>query len=1249
MSQGDRLPWQEQESDWGNPPRQEQETDQGDPLPAQEQEADRGDPLPAQEQEADQGEPVSQGDQPSGQEQEAGPGGLSQQEEPGQNWAVFILSDSADSEPPVILVNSKCHRENNYCSVGDQEVTLTVTDNEGLRDVLIGNRELEGLDEGAASFTCPMPVGANQTVTAVDMAGNQSSLTVNVQGSHSYERFYAVQEASCEDRPGTGVIDVCKNCGATYKMLLRPTGPALGHDYRTETWTVNGQTVSVEVCSRCGMLKDGEVFGGEHHWADAPTVDVEPTCTKDGSSSVHCLDEGCGARKDVTFIPAYTHRYGAYEILVASTCTEGGSRQRTCQICGDVVKENTQPMGHSWRGANDCTKPVECSRCGEVQAQAAYTEHNFGGEIEGGLYDHWQNCQNLGCTQKLRSQHTLLAADGDCTRGRKCSVCGYTVSGASRHRMGYVSDAEGHWMACLTPGCSFKDDGSKEKHKGFDDANCVTPIYCKECGYMIQAGNPEHDLSGGYEYDNMVHYLHCRTEGCIYSTPSEAHHTAAAGDDCTKPVTCDTCGYQMKAGNKAHNVVVIAPWKKDKTSHWKDCINPGCDARANEALHDSGVVVEENVREASCEEPRTYEKVTKCNVCGEEISRETVTEGSALGHSWGEKKVIDEADSCVDGGFWERTCTVCGKTETGEFQNPDAHDWENEFTVDKEPTCDQEGSQSIHCANCSAVKDSEVIPAKGHTYGEWQVETAASCETDGTESRVCTVCGKDSSRQTQVLAALGHSWEDTYTTDVNPGCLEEGRESIRCGVCGKVREESERVIPALGHTMGEWEEILSPDCDDSGSRRRSCQVCGWTETEIVNPNGHAWLGEYTVDRQPTCTEDGSMSLHCANCSAVEDSREIPARGHSFGEWEHVDSPTCDAAGSEKRICSVCGFQETRHVNPEGHDWQLGYTVDVPASCTADGSMSIHCRKCDAVKESTVLPALGHSFTRYVPEGDGTETAECDNGCGQKDVRRDSVAVEDETRNEVAADLAALDLEEILEANGLDRYSQKVEIVLTQSTPADSDSQELKQAAEAYASYELAGIYEVDLVLWVDGNAVKELTEGFGSLTVSFRVGSELAGRKAVVYQKHEESILPPYTGLTVSGDGTVTVTVNMLSSFAVIVEGETEPSPEPTAEPSPEPTEAPAAEPTAEPAPAPTPAPAPAPAPQEQEMTPEAPAPLAPSAIPLPEGTPAPAPMATLPKTWDPAGMWTAALAADALLLAALAGGALRRRKRKDD
>ncbi|MCC8077999.1 MAG: leucine-rich repeat protein, partial [Oscillospiraceae bacterium] len=77
--------------------------------------------------------------------------------------------------------------------------------------------------------------------------------------------------------------------------------------------------------------------------------------------------------------------------------------------------------------------------------------------------------------------------------------------------------------------------------------------------------------------------------------------------------------------------------------------------------HVAGEPVIENEIAATCTEDGSYDSVTYCTVCGEELSRETVTV-PATGHNY-VSEVTKEATATQDG-VTTYTCTECGDTYT---------------------------------------------------------------------------------------------------------------------------------------------------------------------------------------------------------------------------------------------------------------------------------------------------------------------------------------------------------------------------------------------------------------------------------------------------------------------------------------------------------------------------------------------------------------------------------------------------------
>lgn len=150
-----------------------------------------------------------------------------------------------------------------------------------------------------------------------------------------------------------------------------------------------------------------------------------------------------------------------------------------------------------------------------------------------------------------------------------------------------------------------------------------------------------------------------------------------------------------------------------------------------------------NAKEATCtENGYTGEKV--CSVC------DAVTEyghtTAALGHDY---QLMNQKDAtCTEPGYsGDFICSRCKAVESeGTVIDKLDHEWETEYRLDKEPTCTEKGSKSIHCANCSATKDLVEIDATGHKYTH--VIQKAQIGKAGREYDKCTTCGSQKNEKT---------------------------------------------------------------------------------------------------------------------------------------------------------------------------------------------------------------------------------------------------------------------------------------------------------------------------------------------------------------------------------------------------------------------------------------------------------------------------------------------------------------------
>ena len=115
-----------------------------------------------------------------------------------------------------------------------------------------------------------------------------------------------------------------------------------------------------------------------HDWDSSYTVDIAPTCSKEGSESIHCT--ACGAKQEgsdraVATIP---HNYGDWTVTLEPTCTTTGLHSKECADCGDVAEESIPALGHDYAQGTVTKATIDadgsivdstCSRCGDKTSQ----------------------------------------------------------------------------------------------------------------------------------------------------------------------------------------------------------------------------------------------------------------------------------------------------------------------------------------------------------------------------------------------------------------------------------------------------------------------------------------------------------------------------------------------------------------------------------------------------------------------------------------------------------------------------------------------------------------------------------------------------------------------------------------------------------------------------------------------------------------------------------------------------------------
>ena len=136
----------------------------------------------------------------------------------------------------------------------------------------------------------------------------------------------------------------------------------------------------------------------------------DPTCTETGTKEKNCSI--CGKLLDTQSIPANGHTCNNWVIDKEATCSSEGKRHCICSVCGETVSENIPMIAHSVGAWNVTKEPTchsngtqtrSCSKCDhtETETLSALT-HEFG---------EWKVAQEASCYHSG-------------TEERECSLCG---------------------------------------------------------------------------------------------------------------------------------------------------------------------------------------------------------------------------------------------------------------------------------------------------------------------------------------------------------------------------------------------------------------------------------------------------------------------------------------------------------------------------------------------------------------------------------------------------------------------------------------------------------------------------------------------------------------------------------------------------------------------------------------------------------------------------------------------------------
>jgi len=340
------------------------------------------------------------------------------------------------------------------------------------------------------------------------------------------------------------------------------------------------------------------------------------------------------------------------------------------------------------------------------------------------------------------------------------------------------------------------------------------------------------------------------------------------------------------------------------------------------------------------------------------VATATCTVTVACDHQKAASVAATESTCSVAGCIAHYECGKCGTLSlTGDFTDTvtaedvalplAAHEASNVFGYNEEG----------HFRTCKYGCGYQFGAATAHTYNV----SAADCTT----AKYCTRCKYE--------AEAKHGHDLIYMDELPATCTEAGIAACyNCMECGRYfydeagtleTTEAKLNIRALGH---QWADAT---CTDPKTCTR--EGCGITEGEAL---GHSWHSA-TCETPETCGRcgetNGSALGHnwqAATCLAPKTcSTCLQTEGDKL---PHSHDPA-DATCTTDAICPVCNQVI---VPATGHSFSD--PVEIPATCTEDGSITGTCTVCGETT-TEVIPALGHDYV------DGT----CQN-CGEAEPGED---------------------------------------------------------------------------------------------------------------------------------------------------------------------------------------------------------------------------------------------------------------------
>ena len=464
-------------------------------------------------------------------------------------------------------------------------------------------------------------------IVSIDVVDdNKIEYLFKFEWSKDFTKCTRIKSDTVLRRNGSSIKEYKETTDISCKITINPTCESDGQKYYIAKFD-DGQTVSSDLVNIPAL---------GHSKVNFDTA----TCGKEGTKGQKCTR--CNKEFDVKSSKATgNHTPGDFVIIKEPTCTEPGSKQQVCNVCGEILKKETIPAkGHDYDNWQEIEGEESCIRKCKTCSFEETCEH------EDSITTEW-NAVN----------------DEQCVCSMFCTKCGKVLEEGlpenhvwmpSRDTSDFFECANCHIKKCFT--FEWSEDFTKCTRIMYDESDyssykettdisdeIITEPTCENYGqkkYTAKFDDGQIVSSGLVNIPALGHY-------------KENFDTATCGKEGTKGQRCTRCNKEF-------------------------------DVKSSEATgkHTPGDF--EITKEPTCTEPGSKQQV--CNVCGEILKKETIP---AKGHDYDNWQEIEGEESCI------RKCKTCSFEETCEHEDSITTEWN--AVNDEQCVC------SMFCTKCGKV------------------------------------------------------------------------------------------------------------------------------------------------------------------------------------------------------------------------------------------------------------------------------------------------------------------------------------------------------------------------------------------------------------------------------------------------------------------------------------------------------------------------------------------------------------------